>query len=294
MTCQVKISQRRNIALCGHGSSGKTSLIDTLLQETGAVSGSHNVDNGTSVCDFDPEEKLHKHTIEAKVLHCDHGSTYFTFLDTPGYSDCIGQTIGALSAADSAAICIHAHAGVEVTTRRVFKEVMDMHLPCCLIITRLDADAIDFPSLLAEMREAFGNNCVLMNVPCGMGANLKGVFDVLSPPDDTSGAVVDVQAARQQLIEAIIETDEALMESYLNGEVPTAEQLTQLLPRAVCSGELIPIFSVCSRTRIGLLLRRSNGMVICRMAKMSFCMPTLQDLWSRKSSKHGWTLSFKS
>ncbi len=278
MTCQVKISQRRNIALCGHGSSGKTSLIDALLQETGAVTGSHSVDNGTSVCDFDPEEKLHRHTIEAKVLHCEHGQTHFTFLDTPGYSDCIGQTIGALAAADSAAICIHAHAGVEVTTRRVFKEVMSMHLPCCLIITRLDSDTIDFPMLLVQIRETFGPNCVLMNIPLGMGGSLRGVMDVLNPPADQTGAVVGLEAAREQLVEAIIETDDRLMESYLEGKLPTTEQLIERLPQAVLNGQLIPIFSVCAKTRIGLheLL---DG--------LSLCMPSPDQIERHVQSPEG-------
>ncbi len=208
MTCQVQISQRRNIAVCGHGSSGKTSLLDALLQKTGATSGSHSVDDGTSVCDFDPEEKLHKHTIEAKVLHCEYDSTYFTFLDTPGYADCIGQTIGALAAADSAAICIHAHAGIEVNTRRVFRAVTELGLPCCFIVSRLDGDAIDFQTLIGSIRETFGKNCVLMNVPQGLSHELSGVIDVLSPPEDTSGAVIEVQTLHEQLIEAIVETNE--------------------------------------------------------------------------------------
>jgi elongation factor G len=252
MTCQVQISQRRIIAVCGHGSSGKTSLLDALLQKTGAISGSHNVDDGTSVCDFDPEERIHKHTIEAKVLHCQHRATYFTLLDTPGYSDCIGQTIGALSAADSAAICIHAHAGIEVTTRRVFKEVVELGVPCCFIISRLDGDAIDFQRLVAEIRQSFGNNCVLMNVPSGLGTKLQGVINVLALEQNTSGAAIDVRKLHEQLIEAIVETDEDLMEKYLQGEIPTSEQLIRHLPHAVLSGEMIPIFCVCSKSKIGL------------------------------------------
>lgn len=251
MTTSVRISQRRNIALCGHGSSGKTSLIDSLLLKTGAITGAHSVDDGTSVCDFDPEEKLHKHTIEAKVLHCEHDSTYFTFLDTPGYSDCIGQTLGALFAADSAAICIHAHAGVEVNTRRVFKEVTDLHLPCAMVITRLDGDAIDFTNLISQIRETFGNSCVLMNIPCGLSADLKGVADVLEVAS-TSGAVMDVGAAHDQLIEAIVEADEGLMEKYLSGEDLPQAELLSALPKAVLSRSLIPIFCVCAKTQIGL------------------------------------------
>ena len=112
----------RNIAVCGHGSSGKTTLVDQLLVKTGAVSGQPSVDAGTSICDFDEEEKHHKHSIEASCVHFDHAGKRFNVIDTPGYPDFIGQTIGALRAVETALIAIDAHAGIKVNTRRVWQE----------------------------------------------------------------------------------------------------------------------------------------------------------------------------
>ncbi len=137
----------RNIAVCGHGSSGKTTLVDHLLVKTGAVSGQPSVDAGTSICDFDDEEKHHKHSIESSVVHFDHGGKRFNVIDTPGYPDLIGQTIGALRAVDTALITVDAHAGIKVNTRRAWKEAGDAGFGRILCITKLDADQIDFPQL---------------------------------------------------------------------------------------------------------------------------------------------------
>ena len=129
----------RNIAVCGHGSSGKTTLVDQLLVKTGAVSGQPSVDSGTSICDFDEEEKHHKHSIESAVVHFDHGGKRFNVIDTPGYPDLIGQTIGALRAVDTALITIDAHAGIKVNTRRAWQEAGEAPTePVAIATTQLD------------------------------------------------------------------------------------------------------------------------------------------------------------
>ena len=149
---KYNVEDIRNIAFCGHGSSGgKTTLVDTLLVRTKAVDHPASVDNGTSICDFDEEEKAHKHTIEAKVvppstMACKH----FQVIDTPGYPDFIGQTLEALRGVDTAAIVINAHAGIEVNTRRVFEEAGKEGLGRILIIDKMDSENIDFPGLLGE------------------------------------------------------------------------------------------------------------------------------------------------
>jgi elongation factor G len=248
----VSVGQRRNIAFCGHGSCGKTSLIDSLLIATGAVSGEHSVDNGTSICDFDPEEKTHHHTVEAKITHCENNGFHFSLLDTPGYPDFIGQTIGALAGVDCAAVCVHAHAGVEVNTRRVFHAARQSGLANVLVITRLDGDAIDFQALVQQIISSFGDTCALVNVPDGVSGNLKKVIDVLEPGNAAAHPLIDLAKAREHLIECIVEADEGLMEKYLEGDIPTAEELRRLMHRAVLSGNLIPIFCVSSKQKIGL------------------------------------------
>jgi elongation factor G len=240
----------RNIAVCGHGSSGKTTLVDQLLVKTGAASGQPSVDTGTSICDFDEEEKHHKHSVESSVVHFDHGGKRFNVIDTPGYPDLIGQTIGALRAADTALITIDAHAGIKVNTRRTWQEALDAGLGRILCITKLDADQINFPQLIESIREVFGTSCALFNVPLGQGHDLKGVVSTLHPPKDVGGALVDPASVSESVLESIIEADEKVMEKYFEGEMPSQEELDRLSMEAVRQRTLTPI--VCISTKMGI------------------------------------------
>ena len=249
---KANVEDIRNIALCGHGSSGKTTLVDKLLVTTGAVNANPSVDDGTSICDFDEEEKNHKYTIEASVGHFEHNGKSFNIIDTPGYPDFIGQTIGALHGVDTAAIVVNAHSGIEVNTRRVFEEAGKAGLGRMIVINKMDDDNIDFPGLVASIQEMWGQGCVLLNVPLGMGADFKGVASTLNPPEDATGAVMDPAEIRDPLLESIIEVDEAVMEKYFEGEPPTEEELSRLIVQAVAEGSLIPIVCMSAKLGIGL------------------------------------------
>jgi elongation factor G len=249
---KYKVEDIRNIALCGHGACGKTTLVDKLLVKTGAVSGEPSVDNGTSIGDFDAEEKAHKRTIESSITHFEHTGRRFNVVDTPGYADFIGQTIGALRGVDTAVIVINAHSGIEVNTRRVFKESEKAGVGRIIVINKMDEHNIDFPALVERIRDTFGNQCVLFNVPVGHGGDFKGVVSTLKPPEKADGALVDPREIHTSLIESIIEVDEELMMKYFEGEEPTAEQLASLITRAVAGGTLIPIVCCSAKTGIGL------------------------------------------
>ncbi|MBM3999454.1 MAG: elongation factor G [Planctomycetes bacterium] len=242
----------RNIAVCGHGSSGKTTLVDKLLVKTGAVSGNPGVDDGSSVCDFDPEEKHHKYTIEAKVVHFGHSGYRFHLLDTPGYPDFIGQTIASLRAVELTLVVINAHSGIEVNTRRVFDEAGKAGIPRAILINKMDSDNLDFPALVDSIRELWGNRCALFNVPVGQGASFHGVMGTLKPPADTTGALIDPNVIRDPLIESIIEVDEQVMERYFEGEMPDDEQLARLTRRAVVAGTVVPILCCSAKSGVGL------------------------------------------
>jgi elongation factor G len=242
----------RNIAVCGHGSSGKTTLVDQLLVKTGALSGQPSVDAGTSICDFDDEEKHHKHSIESSVVHFDHGGKRFNVIDTPGYPDLIGQTIGALRAVDTALITIDAHAGIKVNTRRAWQEAGNAGLGRILCITKLDTDQIDFPQLIESIRGVFGNSCALFNVPLGHGHDLKGVVSTLNPPKDAAGALVDPASISESVLESIIEADEKVMEKYFEGEMPSQEELDRLSVEAVRQRTLTPIVCISTKAGVGI------------------------------------------
>jgi elongation factor G len=249
---KYKVEDIRNIALCGHGSAGKTTLVDTILNKTGALNRQGSVDDGTSICDFDEEEKAHKYSIEASVTHFEHGGKHFNMIDTPGYPDFIGQTIGCLYGVDTAAIVINAASGIEVNTRRVFAEAKKAGIGRMIVINKLDSENLEFDALLETIQDVFGAECVPLNVPLGLGSSFSGVASTLNPPDDASGAVIDPSEIHESLIESIVMADEEMMEAYLEGNMPSDEQLSTLLVQAVADGSLIPVICVSGKTGAGL------------------------------------------
>ncbi|HEV2972250.1 MAG TPA: elongation factor G [Pirellulales bacterium] len=247
-----KVEDIRNIALCGHGSSGKTTLIDKMLNLSGAVTRPASVDDGTSVCDFDEVEKAHKYSIESAVTHFEHAGKRFNVIDTPGYPDFIGQAIGAFQAVETAAIVVNAHSGIEVNTRRVFHEAGKAGCGRIIVISKMDSENIGFPALLESIQSMFGKACIPLNVPIGSGHDFKGVVSTLKVSGGTPGALIDPAEINQSLIESIVEMDEEVMSRYFEGTLPTDEELPRLFDEAIAHGSLIPIVCVAGKSGIGL------------------------------------------
>jgi elongation factor G len=246
------VADIRNIAICGHGSAGKTTLVDHLLTLSGAVKGNPSVDASTSICDFDEEEKHHKHSIEAAVVHLDHAGKRINIIDTPGYPDLVGQMIGALRAVETALIAIDAHAGIKVNTRRAWQEAGKAGCGRIIVVTKLDTENVDLPGLLAAIKETFGNGCVPLNVPVGVGDHVKGVVSTLNPPANVDGAELDVKQIHESLVESIIEVDEKVMERYFEGDMPSAEELSKLMVQAIAAGTLTPVVFVSTKKEVGV------------------------------------------
>lgn len=240
----------RNIAVCGHGSAGKSTLTEQMLLRNGAIK--HAGDNGAPVVDFDDLEKSHHHSIESHVAHFEHGGKYFQIIDTPGYPDFIGQTIGALHGVDTAIIVINAHSGIEVNTRRTFQEAGKRGLGRMIVINKMDDENIDFPALLARIQETFGSECLLLTAPLGSGTHFKGVANLLKPVEGVQGALVDLNEHATKLIESIIELDDEVTSRYFEGKQPTAEELSRLIVEAVASSHVIPILCTSSKSGVGL------------------------------------------
>jgi elongation factor G len=249
---KYKAEDLRSVAFVGHNSSGKTALVDKLLGKTGTITRPASVDDGTSICDFEEEAKHHKHSFEPTLVYFDHAGKHFQVFDTPGYPEFVGHTIGALRAVDLAAIVINAHSGIEVNTRRVFREAGEAGLARMIVISKMDSENIDFPALVDAIKEQFGSACVPFNIPIGHGHDFKGVVSTLDDQVDSAGALLDREQIHQQLIESIIEVDDEVTERYFEGQVPTPEEVSRLTIEAVSHGSLIPIVCLSSRTGAGL------------------------------------------
>jgi elongation factor G len=247
-----QVQDIRNIAFCGHGGAGKTNLVDQLLIKTGAVSGHHSVTDGTSVCDFDAEEKQHKYSIESSVVHFTHAGKRFNAIDTPGYPDFLGQTIGALSAVETAVIVINAHSKIQVNTRRVFTEAGKLGLARVIVINKMDEHNVDFAPLVEEIRELWGQACTPLNVPIGQEESFKAVASTLNPPATFTGAVMNPAELHDQLVETIVQVDDTALEKYFEGTPPDADQLGSLMCKAIEQGVLIPIVCCSAKSGVGL------------------------------------------
>src|SRR5512132_2234814 len=153
---QYNTDNIRTVALVGHGASGKTTLAEALLARAKAIAAPGSVERGTTVSDFDPLEKSWQHSLRASVLHFDVDGTRIHVLDTPGFPDFIGQAIGALDAVETAAIVVNAQSGIEMITSRMMDWAARRKLCRLLIINKIDAENIDLPRLLEDLRTVFG------------------------------------------------------------------------------------------------------------------------------------------
>ncbi|MEZ6143274.1 MAG: elongation factor G [Zavarzinella sp.] len=243
----------RTIALVGHRASGKTSLADALLHKAHAVERLGNVDDETSISDYDDEEHKHHFSIDTSVLHFEHEGKFVNLLDAPGYPDFIGAAMESLTAVETAVTVISATSGVEVMTRRMFEAAGRYGLTRLIVINKCDADNIHFPELLQNIQDTFGRQCVLFNVPDGLGADFHGVLSVMNPPAEVP-ATAPMRPAdlRAQLVDAIVECDEEMMTRYLEAGELSLEELEQAVPRAVEAGTVIPIFCTGAKQEQGI------------------------------------------
>src|SRR5262249_59546532 len=194
---KYKVEDIRNVALVGHGAAGKTTLADSLLFQAKAVDRRGSVDDGTSVSDYDDEEKAQKCSIDSTVLYLEHKGKKVHLIDTAGKPDFVGGALGALMAVETAVVVVSATNGIEVNTRRMFNEAGKRGLGRMLVINKMDADNINFDGLLKNLQDTFGKGCVLFNAPVGQGAQFSAVVSILNPPaSPPAGCTVDLAAAR--------------------------------------------------------------------------------------------------
>ncbi len=238
------VSDVRDIALVGHRASGKTSLADALLFEAHAVDRLGKVDDGSSVADTDEDEKRHHFSIDTHVLHAEHQGKHLNILDAPGYPDFIGAAIEALTAVETAVVVVSGVEGIEVNTRKMFHEAGRRGLSRAIVINKLDHADCDFAGVVSAIRETFGKNCVLFNMPNNVGPGFNSVIDLVRKPNGVPTThPYDQKQARTDLMEAVVEVDEALMEKYLTDGAITDEELEAAIPNCIAAGYLIPIFS---------------------------------------------------
>ena len=246
---QTPSAQIRTVALVGHGAAGKTTLAESLLAAAGAITSRGSVEKGNTVCDFDPIEKELGHSLQSSLVSFDWGGARVHLIDTPGYPDFAGQAIAALAAVDTVLVVINAQTGIELSTERMFTLAGERRLCRMIVVNKIDADNVDLPALVADIRERFGKQCLLLELPAHHGQDVLELLGHDSGESDFASA----SAAHRSLIDQLIEEDDSLMARYLeDGADPSPEELHVPFVRALRAGHLIPILFVSSKTGAGV------------------------------------------
>lgn len=252
----------RNVALVSHGGGGKTSLGEALLYLTGAVNRQGKVEEGNTVSDFEDEEIRRRLSLSTGVLPVEYKDHKVNLLDTPGYTDFIGEVISALRVADAAVILVDSVAGVEVGTEIVWQYCEQFNLPRLVVISKMDRDNANFQAALASVRGLSSDVAfVPVQLPWGEKQQFKGVIDLFAMQaragNGKGGEAVplDLQAAAEEARVAVVETaaegDDALLEKYLDGKELTAEEIASGARQAIRSGKFVPVCVAASTAEIG-------------------------------------------
>jgi len=244
----------RNIALVGHGGTGKTSLAEAMIFNTGATKRLGKVDDGNTVADFYPEEIKKGITISTSLVPCEYRDHKINILDTPGYADFYFEVVGALRAADSMLVMLSATAGVEVQTEVVWEDYPSV--PKIAFINKMDRENADFYKVLNEMKETFSDNIVPVQLPIGAESSFKGVVDLIqmkalifesgtgkmSVEDIPVEMMDDIETYKEELIEAAAEANDDLLTKYLEGEELSDEEIRAGIKEAAASGSAVFVF----------------------------------------------------
>jgi elongation factor G len=252
----------RNIAMASHSSSGKTMLAEAFLHFTGATTRLGRVEDGTTVSDFEEEEIRRKISLSTSVIPVEYKDVKINFLDTPGYTDFVGEMISALRVADGALILIDSVAGAEVGTEIAMNYCDQFHLPRFVIINKMNRENANFRKALESVQEVSEVRLIPVQLPLGEKLDFKGVIDLLTlkayPGDGSTAKDIpaeymdEVESARMELIEAAAEGEDTLLEKYLEGEELTAEEIMRGLKAAVLARAFAPVFVAAGSAEIGL------------------------------------------
>jgi elongation factor G len=251
----IEAGKIRNVAVVGHRGTGKTSLVEAMLFQAGKTNRLGAIEAGTTVSDWDEDEQRRQMSLAASLCNCEWQERKINLIDTPGDSGFQADTVAALRVVEGALVVVSGVMGVEVNTARVWARSGELELSRVVVVNMLDRERADFFRVLASVQEQLSERCIAIELPIGSEHDLTGVVDLLHNcaymdpsgaregdpvpiPDDMAATVEDY---RTKLLDAVVETDEALMERYLGGEEIPGEDIAAALKNAVTRGEIYPV-----------------------------------------------------
>jgi len=260
---KFRTDQIRNVAVLGHGGSGKTSLTEAMLFKTGAISRMGRVDDGSTVSDWDQEEQRRKISINLSVVPIETDNLKVNLIDVPGYQDFMGEVLSALHVAEAALVVVDAVAGVEVGTQLAWDYLNEYQKPRIVFVNKMDRENANFQRVVADLRAAFPDSTfVPLQLPVGAAENFRGVVSLVSMmaylgKDEVESPIPaemqeEVDSVHVGAVEAAAEADDDLIMRYLDGEELTPEEVRVGLRKGVLAGSIVPIYCGTATSAIGL------------------------------------------
>lgn len=258
----------RTIAIAAHGGAGKTSLAEAILFDAGVTTRLGTVEDGNTVCDFGPEEKKRQISIDTSVITFDYKGKTIHALDTPGFSDFIGDLRSGMRVVDTAALVVSGVHGVEVQTEKAWSFADEFHRPVVFFISKMDKENANFARIVGDIQEHISERAIPLFLPIGQEASFKGLVNVLTGKayvyraDGSSDfqeveipadMVDDVSSAREALVERVVEVDDEAMMRYLDGEEIAEDEAFTLLRQAVRECRVFPIMPGASTVNVGVV-----------------------------------------
>ncbi|RYG41194.1 MAG: GTP-binding protein, partial [Chitinophagaceae bacterium] len=258
-------SHVKNIVLLGHAGSGKTTLAECMLFEAGLITKRGSVEERNTVGDFYELEKERGNTIFSKLLHTQWKGYKINIIDTPGYDDFVGEVVSALRVADTGVMLLNANFGVEVGTDIIWQYTEQFKTPMIFAVNKLDQDKADFDRAVLQAKEHFGRNVVVVQYPMNQGLEFNSIIDVLRmtcyefPPEGGKPKKLDIpdsekekaERLHKELIEAIAENDEGLMEKYFEKGELDEDEMKVGLKKAMINHDLFPLFCLSAKKNMG-------------------------------------------
>lgn len=249
-----EFSDIRNIAIAGHGNSGKTTLAENMLFAAGATKRLGKVTEHTTVSDYEKDEQQRGISINVSILNAEWKNVFINILDTPGYQDFVGDAVAGMSASDMMILTVCATKGVEVNTRYIWNYAADNNIPCMIVVTKMDGEHANFEKTLEDLQEmaAESGRLRVLSVPRGQGVKFESIvntFEMNNVPDDMKDIV---QSYHDELVEAVVEADDELMNKYLEGEQIEAEVLRTTFQKAIAQRLVIPVTAISCEKGIGV------------------------------------------
>ena len=258
---QYELENIRNVVLLSHCGAGKTSLSETILFTTKAITRLGKVDEGTTTSDYDPDEIKRRISINLAILPCQWKEAKINLIDTPGYTDFVGEVKAAVRVSEGAIIVVCAASGVEVGTEQVWEYTEEAKLPRFIFINKMDRENADFYRTVDALRSRFGAKCLPLQLPIGAQNDFQGVVDLLTMKSYTGATAKEaeipsslqgqVDSFREKVIEAAAEVDDKLIEKYLGGEELSLNELGDALHQAIVTGRIVPILVGSAMQKIG-------------------------------------------